>query len=190
MNLKTLKDFDVTQKRVLLRTDLNSDVEKGKVILSERIKEAALTINYLKKSKARIIILAHQGNKGKDDFLSLEAHAKFLNKYTKVSFVADTIGEKAKKAIEKMKAGDALVLENVRFLDDELDTQKEKNRLVKILVPLCDLYVNDAFSVCHRDQTSISLFPKYLPSCAVLLLERAISALEKISIVNCLYILV
>lgn len=189
MSLKTLKDFDLKDKRVLVRADINSDVEKGKVQLSERIKEAAVTIKHLKKNKARIVILAHQGNKGKDDFLGLAQHAKFLNKLTKVKFVEDVIGEKAIKAIKNVKSGEAILLDNVRFVEDELNPDKPDNTLIKTLAPLFDLYVNDTFSICHRNHVSIVSFPKVMPACAGLLLEREINALMKISIKKCLYIL-
>ena len=180
---------EIKGKRVLLRTDLNSDVYRGKVILSERIKEAALTISYLKKKGARVVVIAHQGRPGKEDFVSLKQHAKFLNKWVKIKFVGDLVGEKAVKEILKLKNGEAILLENLRFEEDEFKPWKKDNILIKKLVPLMDIFVNDAFSVCHREQTSIVSFPKYLPSYAGLLLEKEIKALKKVKIKKCLYIL-
>ena len=187
--MKTLKDFDLKNKKVLLRVDINSDVVKGKVIFSERVREAAKTIKFLKQKKAKIAVLAHQGNPEKEDFIDLKQHAKLLNKFTKVKFVDDVIGKKAVQAINQLKQGEAILLDNVRFIKDEFNPENPENALIKNLTPLFDIYVNDAFSVCHRSQTSIISFPKYLPSCAGLLLEKEISALEKISVKNCLYIL-
>ncbi|VVB78821.1 Phosphoglycerate kinase [uncultured archaeon] len=187
--MKTLKDFVLKNKKVLLRSDINSDVLDKKVLPSERIKEAAETINYLIKNKAKVVVIAHQGNFGKEDFLSLKQHAKLLNKYTKIRFVDDIIGEKAVSSINKLRSGEAILLNNIRFIEDEMHPEKENNAITKTLSPLFDLYVNDAFSVCHRAQTSVVSFPKYLPSCAGLLLEKEIKSLEKISIKDCLYIL-
>ena len=105
--MKTLKDFDLKNKKVLLRSDINSDVKEGtkKVLPSERIKESAITIKYLKQKKAKVVVIAHQGNPGKEDFVSLKQHAKLLNKYTKIKFIEDVIGKKAIEAINKAKGG-------------------------------------------------------------------------------------
>lgn len=186
--MKTLSDFNFKGKTVLLRADLNSDVKNGKVILSERIKESAKTINYLKKKKAKIVVIAHQGRPGKEDFLSLGQHARLLNKYTKIKFIEDILGAKAENVIKNLKNGEAILLDNIRKEKDEFEPDKENNKLLN-LVELCNFYVNDSFSVCHRKESSIVLFPKYLKSCAGLLLEKEVRALEKIKIKNCLYVL-
>jgi len=187
--MKTLSKFNFKNARVLLRTDLNSDVYQGKLIESERIKESAKTINELKKKKAKVIVIAHQSQPGKSDFISLSQHAKLLNKYTKIKFVEDILGKKAVKEIENLKSGEAILLENIRFEKDEFKPERgKKNKLVK-LAEICDVYVNDAFSVCHRKQASIVLFPSYLPSFAGKLLEKEVNALKKIKIKNCLFIL-
>lgn len=185
--MKTLDDFDFNGKIVLLRCDLNSDVQNKKLLKSERIKEAAITIRELKKKKARIVIIAHQGRKGDDDFISLKQHWKQLNKYVGVKFVEDIIGKKAEKSIKELKNGEALLLENVRNLKEEFDTKS--NKLTNFFSKLCEIYVNDAFSVCHRAQASI-LLPNYIKkSCAGRILEREVKALEKIKFKNTLYIL-
>lgn len=189
MKIKTLKDFNLKNKLVLLRADINSDTSKGKVLLSERIIEASKTINELKRRKARVVILAHQGNVGKKDFLNLGQHAKLLSKYTRVKFVPDVCGKKAIGVIREIKNGEAILLDNVRFVKDEFYPKKKNNILLKNLTPLFDLYVNDAFSVCHRDHTSITGFPKNLPSCMGPLVEVELKALGKISMKKCLYVL-
>jgi phosphoglycerate kinase len=190
MAFKTLDSYNFKGKKVLLRTDINSDVKEGtsKVLMSERIKEAAITIKELKKKKAKVIVIAHQGTPGKDDFVSLKQHAKLLNKFVKIKFVPHITGEKVIKEINTMKNGDAILLENIRFNKDEFDPEKKDNHLIK-LASLGDYYVNDAFSVCHRKQTSIVVFPKILKSCAGRVLEREVKALQKVKIKNCLYIL-
>lgn len=186
--MKTLSSFNFKGKVVLLRADLNSDVKNKKVLESERITESAKTISYLKRKKAKIVVLTHQGRPGKDDFVSLAQHAELLNKYTKIKFVNDIIGKKAENAIENLKNGEALLLENLRFEKDEFAPEKKDNKLLKI-AKLADIYVNDAFSVCHRNEASIVLFPKYLPSCAGLLLEKEVNALKRIKLKDCLHIL-
>ena len=186
--MKTLSNFNFKNKIVLLRADLNSDVKNKKIVPSERVKESAQTISELKKKKARIVVIAHQGRPGKRDFLSLKQHAKLLNQYTKIKFVPDTIGKKATSAIQNLKSGDAILLENLRFLKEEF--HPGKNKLVKFFLNFKDIiYINDAFSVSHRKQTSIVSFPKYMPHCAGRLLEKEITALKKIQVRKCLYIL-
>ncbi len=187
--MKTLSSFNFRGKKVLLRTDVNSDVKEGKVLMSERIKEAAISIKELKKKKAKVVVIAHQGNPGKSDFLSLKQHAKLLNKFVKIKFIEDVIGDKAINAIDKLKDGEAILLDNLRFIDDEFDPEKDKNKLIENFKKRFDYYVNDAFSVCHRNQTSIVLFPKIFKSCAGRVLEREVNALKKIKLKECLYIL-
>ncbi len=188
--MKTLSDFSLKGKRVLLRSDLNSEVINGKVIESDRIIESVRTIKELKMRKAKVVIMAHQGKPGKKDFLSLRQHARLLNKYTKIKFVPDVIGDRAKKEIIRLKEGEALLLENVRFEKDEFKPEKKKNnKIIKNLMPFIDIYVNDAFSVCHRNHVSMVLFPKYVESCAGRLLEKEVKALKKVKIKKCLFIL-
>ncbi len=186
--MKTLSYFNFKGKTVLLRADLNSDVKNGKVLMSERIKESAKTINYLKEKRAKIVVLAHQGRPRKADFLSLKQHAALLNKFTKIKFVDDILGKKAEEAIKNLKNGNAILLENIRFEKDEFNPGKKDNKLLK-LAEKTDIYVNDSFSVCHRNEASIVLFPRYMKSCAGLLLEKEVDALKKIRIKECLFIL-
>jgi len=165
-------------KTVLLRVDLNSEISKGKPVISDRMIEHSKTISLLKKKKAKIVVLAHQGNPGRD-FTSLKGHAKLLNKYTKVQFIQDIIGKKAQKAIKSLNPGEALLLENVRFLKEEYKPSKN-SKLVKILSKLCDYYINDALSISHRAQTSIVSLPKVLPSAMGPVLENELKHIKKV----------
>ena len=185
--MKTLDNFDFKNKTVLLRSDINSDVKNGKPLMNERIKESCKTIKELKKKGARIIIIAHQGRRGKDDFISLKQHSKLLSKISKIKFVEDIIGNKAADAISKLKGKEAILLENIRFLKEE--ENPGKNNFVKFFIGKVDIYVNDAFSVCHRKQTSIVSFPKYFKSCMGRILEKEVLALKKANLKDCLYIL-
>lgn len=186
--MKTLSDFNFNGKRVILRSDLNSDHKNNRILMSERILEASKTIKELKDKGARLVVIAHQGQKGKSDFLSLKQHAKLLNKFVKIRFFEDTLGKRAIEAIKEVKPGEAILLENLRFEDDELNPDKIENKFLN-LVDLFDIYVNDAFSVCHRKHFSMVGFPRYLPSCAGRLLEKEVNALKKIKVKDALYIL-
>lgn len=188
MNYPTLDDINVKNKTVLLRSDLNSEIKNGKPVLSDRISESAKTIKELQKKKAKIVVIAHQSSPGDEDFTSLKAHAKLLNKFVKIKFIPDIIGKKAISAITSMKPGEALLLENIRNIPEELKPV-EPNPILKMLAPLFDFYVNDAFSVSHRDQTSITGFPKVLPSAIGRLMQRELESIEKLKIQNALFIL-
>ncbi|MBM3234063.1 phosphoglycerate kinase [Candidatus Pacearchaeota archaeon] len=186
--MKTLSDFNFKGKSVLLRVDINSPVKGKKVLMNERIEEAAKSIKSLQDKKAKVVVLAHQGRKGDSDFISLEQHSRLLNKIVKIKFVSDIIGEKAVKEIKALKEGEALLLENVRFLEEENNLSLD-NKFVRILSGLAEIYVNDAFSVSHREQASIVSFPKIIKSCAGINLEKELEALSKIKIKDALYIL-
>lgn len=187
--MKKLKNLNLKGKKVLLRVDINSDVIKGKLIPSQRIKQTANTIKYLKQKKAKITIIAHQGNPRKKDFISLKQHAKQINKHTKIKFINDITGKKAINAINNLKEKQAILLENIRFNKDEFNPRKKNNQLIKTLSPLFDLFINDAFSVCHRDHTSVTGFPKKITSTIGPLIEKELKALKKISLKNAVYIL-
>ncbi len=185
--LKTLGDLDVKGRTVLLRSDLNSDIVGGRVLKGERIKESLKTIKELRKRGAKVVVLAHQGNPGKKNFLSLEQHARLMGR--SVKFVDDVVGERATGAIRKMKDGDVVLLDNVRFVEDEFKPGKKGNVLIKKLLPLVDVYINDAFSVSHREHASIVGFAGKRESGIGLLFEKEIRALENVSLKNCLFIL-
>ena len=207
MKYKTLDDFDTENsdslsrklygkkkvsgfagKRVLLRSDLNSEVDNGKVIEGERIKESAKTIKELRDKKAKVVVMAHQGRKGDKDFTDLKQHARLLNKYVKIKYVPDVIGDLALEAIGKLKYGEALLLENIRGLDEEMKPSDD-NVIVARLKGMFDIYINDAFSVSHRAQTSIVSFPKFLDSGVGRVMQRELESLEKIKINDCLFLL-
>ena len=178
-------------KKIILRVDLNCDVQNGKIVESERIKEHAKTIKFLQNKRAKIVILAHQGNLGERTCTSLKQHAKFLNKYAKVKFVPQVIGKKTWLAISQMKNGEAILLENVRFLKDE-SNPSANNSFVKFFKEAgFDYYVNDAFSVSHRNQTSIVSFPKVFPSVIGFVFEEELKHIQKLKskMKNCLFVL-
>ena len=185
--MKFLSQVNLKGKVVLLRADLNSDVVNGRVLNGERIKKSADTIKKLKVKKAKIVIIAHQGRRESKNTISLKQHSKFLSKYTKVKFIGDLFGKRAEEAITSLKAGEAILLENVRKYKEEYNLGK--NIFVKNLSRWCDVYVNDAFSNSHRVHSSMVSFPKYLKSYAGPLFESEIKALKKIKLGKVLFIL-
>jgi phosphoglycerate kinase len=185
--MKSLNDYKLEDKTILLRVDINSEIKNKKVLMSKRIKNSAKTINFLKSKNARVVVIAHQGRPGDKDFTSLRKHCKLLNQFTKIRFVDDIIGKKAVDEIKKLKNGEALLLENIRTLKEEFNPGK--NKFVKKLSALCDIYVNDAFSICHRNHSSIVSFPKYLKSFVGPSLYRELKILENLNFKNVLYIL-
>ena len=152
----TLNDFELKDKRILLRLDINSPLDPGtKQILDDsRIVAARPTLDAL--TEARVVVLSHQSRPGKDDFTSLQQHADLLQKACsqRVKFVDDVMGPAARDAIKDVKRGEVLVLDNVRLCAEEnLEEKGEKlakTNLVSRLAPLFNLYVNDAFATSHR----------------------------------------
>jgi phosphoglycerate kinase len=185
---KTLDDFQVKDKVVLVRVDFNSEVDpQTKHVTSDvRIKaHAESTIKELAEKGAKTVIIAHQGRKGDPDFTPLKQHAEILGKILNrpVKYVDDVFGDKAKAAIKALKDGEILVLENVRSWDGETKSgtpeQQSKTALVQNLAPLADLFVNDAFSAAHRGHASMVGFTAVLPSAAGRIMERELRSLGK-----------
>ncbi len=182
---KTLDDLQCEGKTVLVRIDINSPInsQTGKIEDNERFAAHSETIKELAKKKAKVVILAHQGRAGDEDFTTLEQHAEILSKHIrkKVKYVSDTIGGNAQSEIKKLSPGKIIMLENTRFLAEEtLDKNYEKTLFVRTLAPLCDVFVNDAFSAAHRTQASLMGFPKHLPAYAGRVMEHEYTSIAKV----------
>jgi len=181
MKIKTLENKNDWQgKNVLLRVDFNVSQKNGRITDDYRMISAIPTIKFLLEKKARIIIISHWGDpKGLEKNLSTRLLAVRLQKLLrhKVKYIADIVGDKASQSAAMMKDGDIIFLENLRF-----DAAEKKNgkKFAKKLASLADVYVNDAFSVCHRRQASVNAITEYLPSFAGLQLAAEISHLQKI----------
>ena len=183
-----LDDFDVENKTVLLRVDFNLPLDKKtfEILDTTRIKRVLPTIQELIEKNAKIVILAHQGRKESWDFISMEKHAKALQKLLgkEVKFVDDIYGEKAKNAIKNLGKKEILFLDNVRKFSEEAEKKSAeehaKSELVQGLYPLADIFVNDAFAAAHRAQCSLIGFTNVLPSCAGRLMEKELTTLEKV----------
>jgi phosphoglycerate kinase len=164
---RSLDDADVKGKRVLLRVDLNVPMRDGKVADATRIEEIAPTITELADRGGKVILLSHLNRpKGRDPKDSLKPVAAAVARIVKrpVAFAADCIGPIAEAAIARMKNGDILCLENTRFHAGE---EKNDHAFAKKLAALGDLFVDDAFSVAHREHAAntaivtVSRLPAY-----------------------------
>jgi phosphoglycerate kinase len=184
----TLDDFNFENKTVLLRVDFNMPLDKKTLDIMDntRIRLVLPTIQELLTKNAKIVILAHQGKLGSWDFTSMQKHAHMLQQLLgkNVSFIDDIFGEKATNAIKTMKPGSIVFLDNVRKFPGETEKKKPEEHaqspLVKTLAPLADYYVNDAFAAAHRAQCSLTGFTTVLPSAAGRLMEKELTALEKV----------
>lgn len=181
MKIKSLKQKRNWEgQKVLLRLDLNVPQVKGRIADDYRLQAALPTINFLLAKKARLIIVSHWGSpKGQESSLSTRLLAKRLQKILqqKVKYIPDIVGSKALAAAASLMDGQIIFLENLRF---DAGEKKNDTKFAKKLASLADVYVNDAFSVCHRQQASISAISKLLPAYAGLQLEDELRNLQKI----------
>ncbi|MGC9169953.1 MAG: phosphoglycerate kinase [Thermoproteus sp.] len=173
-------------KRTIVRIDINSPIKNNKILDDYRLRAHAKTISILSDAGARVVVLAHQGRPGQDDFTSLEIHKNILEKYVNktILFIEDVIGPYALNKIDNMKDGEILMLENVRMLSEEVvegPPEKQANTwLVRKLAPHADYFVFDGFAVAHRSQPSVVGFPMVMPSCMGYVMERELTALSEI----------
>lgn len=176
--MRTLKEADIKGKRVFVRVDFNVPMDDGKITDNNRIKAAVPTIQYLLSAGAKVILGTHLGRpEGKVDpkYSTIPlAHelAKILNK--EVVATDFVVGPEIDHLVSEMKASDILVLGNLRF-----DPGEEKNDegFAKKLASLAEVYVNDAFAVCHREAASVSAIAKLLPSYAGFLVASEVENL-------------
>ena len=188
MRLTTIDDLDFKNKIVLVRVDINTSCNESthEIEDSGRLREHAKTLKELSEKQAKVVVLAHQGRKENPDCVYLDQHAGILSKHIgrQVDFVDDIIGEKALNRIKTMKASDIILLDNVRFLDEETEekTAEEHSRgkLVSTLAPLIDIFVNDAFSTAHRSHASLVGFNAVLPSVAGRVMVKEWSSIQRI----------
>ena len=181
-----LDDVDVEGRTVFLRVDINSplDPSSRRILDASRIAATLDTLNDLK--GAKVVLGAHQSRPGKYDFTSLELHARVLQMYHNghIIFVDDVIGAKAQTAIEVLKPGEVLVLDNLRKLEEEnkikSPEEQAETQLVKTLSPYFDLVVNDAFAAAHRSQPSLVGFCEIMPNVAGRLMERELNAVSRV----------
>ncbi len=181
LNKKTIDDINVKGKRVLVRCDFNVPVQDGKITDDTRITAAVPTIKKLINDGGRVILCSHMGKpKGQvKEELSLAPVAERLSEILgqKVVFARDNevVGANAKAAVQAMKDGDVILLENTRFRPEE---EKNGEELSKDLASLADVYVNDAFGTAHRAHSSTAGVTAYVPEAVVgYLMEKEINFL-------------
>lgn len=181
----TIDDFDVSGKTVLARIDINSPMSGDTIFDDKRLRSHSTTVRDLVEGKAKVALMSHQSRPGKNDFTTMQPHAKRLSKILdqEVKYVDDIFGSCAINAIKQMERGDIILLENVRFFSEELlnrpPEEHAQSLMVQRLAPHLDLFVSDAFGAAHRSQLSLVGFTPVLPSCAGRIMEKELNALHK-----------
>ena len=183
---KVLSDFNFDNKRVILRCDLNVPITNGIIEDDTRIIESLKTIKYLIDKNAKVIILSHLGRvKTEEDKKDNSLYPVYLRLRDlledNVCFSKYTSGNKLKELVNTLRTGEILLVENTRF--EDIDGKKESScdlELSKYWASLGDIFVNDAYGVCHRSHASNVGISKFLPSCLGLLVEEEIEKIDGI----------
>lgn len=185
--IHTLDEFELKGKTVLCRVDINQPVDRATDSLKSiaRITACVPTIKELSDKGAKVVLLAHQGSDIEyKNFYPTRPHAKVLTELLgrEVRWIEDVCGPTAREAIQNLKEGEIILLDNVRFCSEEQTLfelklclsheEQAKTQVVAKLAPLADLYVCDAFAAAHRDQPSLCGFEQVLPSAMGRLFER------------------
>lgn len=178
MSYRSIKELPLQGSKVLVRVDFNVPMEGDKILDNSRISAAMPTIQYLLSQKCALILMSHLGRpKGRDQKLSLKPVAEELSKLLgrPIKMANDSVGHSVEQAVEKLKEGEILLLENLRFYEAEEAPDKDP-QFAKKLASLADFYVNDAFGCAHRAHASIVEVPRLLlnKSGTGFLLEREI----------------
>ncbi len=181
--MKTLKDFNFKNKKALIRVDFNVPLnDKFEVTDATRIQAAKSTIIDILEQEGSCILMSHLGRpKGFQDQFSLrhivETATDILG--VQVKFVADCIGDKVEEAVANLESGEILLLENLRFYDEE---KKGNVEFAEKLSKLGDVYVNDAFGTAHRAHASTTIIAQFFPEnkCFGNLLAREIESIDKV----------
>jgi phosphoglycerate kinase len=179
MAKKTVRDVDVTKKRVLVRVDFNVPMNHSGAITDDtRIRACLPTIEYLVKHRARIILCSHLDRPGGKvvEELRLAPIARRLSELLNkpVEALNDCIGSQVESAVSRLRDGEIALLENLRFYPQE---EANDPNFAQSLSRLADIYVDDAFGACHRAHASIVGIARYLPAVSGLLLEKELETL-------------
>jgi len=182
--VKTIRDFDLLGKKVIIRVDFNVPIKEGKILDDNRIVMSLSTIKYAINQGAKVILMSHLGKiKNSEDLEknSLKIVGQRLSEYLEknVVFVPVTHGKELKDIVDSLKNGEILLMENTRF--EDLDGKKESGcdeDLSKEWASLGDIFINDAFATAHRKHASNVGIAKYLPSGVGFLMEKEVEAME------------
>lgn len=169
---------DLRGKRVLVRVDFNVPIQNGVVMDDSRIKQVAPTIHFLKKSKAKIILMSHIGKtatNGNGQSLKVVVNDLYRIYNSNVIFVDDCLSSDASKIIEAASPDEIILLENLRFYEEE---ERCDTNFAKKIAFLADFYINDAFPVAHRKHASVCEVPKLLPHAFGISFLREIEAID------------
>ncbi len=183
MPKKTVEDIEVKGKRVLLRVDFNVPISRNSGDISDdsRIRASLPTIKYLVDHKAKVIICSHVGRPRGEvvENLRMKPAAQRLSQLMglPVNTTPDCIGHEVEEKVKKLREGDILVLENLRFHPEE---EENDTGFAQKLANLADIYVDDAFSTAHRDHASIVGVAKYLPAVAGFLMKKELEVMGKL----------
>jgi phosphoglycerate kinase len=177
---KTIRDIDVEGKRVLVRVDFNVPLDQGKVADDTRIRAALPTIQYLTEQGAKVILMSHLGRpkgKVKEDLRLTPVAERLADLLDRpVAMAVDCVGEEVETAVDRLRPGDVLLLENLRFHPGE---EANDPRFVSQLASLGEVYVNDAFGTAHRAHASTEGVAHHLPAVAGFLMEKELNFLSK-----------
>ena len=181
MDKLTVRDLDAAGKRVFVRVDFNVPLQDGKVTDDSRIRAALPTIRYLQQQGAKVILASHLGRpdgKVSDSFRLRPVGARLSQLLGKtVPVTGDALGAGTEDAIKRLRGGEVLLLENLRFHAEE---EKNDPKFAEQLAAYCDVYVNDAFGTAHRAHASTVGIAKLRPAYAGFLMEKEIANLGKL----------
>lgn len=193
--IRPLEAFDYSGKTVLLRVDVNSPIDPvtKRIVNENRIKKSIPTIKYILDQKAKLVIIAHQGDTlDYQNLISMKEHADKLAEHLgrEVKYIDDAAGPAAQAAVKRLRPGEAILLGNLRYLCEEISTFEDAVKLkpqemldtylVRNLAPLVDIYVNDAFAAAHRNCPSMVAFQEIKPTAGGILLMKEVEALTKV----------
>ena len=184
--MKNTDQLDAEGKKVLLRTDLNLPIEDGEPQKTVRFKRYLKTIKQMSEDGAKTVIIAHQGRPARQDFISLQEHAEMIEEELnqEVNFVQTFFGPQLGDAVASMQEGDVTLLENIRFLSEELQNvgaeRHSHDYFVKNLADYFDVYVDDAFSAAHRSHASMVGFTPILDSYAGPVMQNELESCKKV----------
>ncbi len=185
--MKSIKDMDIDNKKVIIRCDFNVPIKDGKIIDDTRIKASLKTITYCLEHNAKIVLLSHLGrvkeeaDLKKNDLAPVAIRlSELLNK--KVLFIPKTRGKEVEEAISKMQPTDIILLQNTRY--EDLDGKKESSNdpeLGKYWASLGEVFINDAFGTIHRAHASNVGIASKLPAAFGFLIEEELTALSELN---------
>ncbi|MFB6209224.1 MAG: phosphoglycerate kinase [Candidatus Nanohaloarchaea archaeon] len=185
--MRTFEDVELEGRRVLLRTDLNLPIEDGEPRKTVRFERYLETIEELSGKDAKVVIVAHQGRPARKDFLSLEKHSEILEESMEreVEFVPSFFGPELGEKVARMDNGEVAMLENIRFLSEELQNAPAQvhahDFFVEKISQYFDIYVDDAFSAAHRSHGSMVGFTERLESCAGPIMQKEYENCSRVS---------